>query len=242
MREREFLDKVKVLGLGIFTPSDASKILGISGSGLNIFLHRLSERGAITRIEKGKYHLSDMPEEVIATGIVVPSYISFLWALSFHKLSTQMPSMISVVTLRRHTPVVLARSKVRFMVIRKERFFGMVKHRASIGEEFTLADPEKALIDSLCYPDHCPISETIESLRTAVGDDMLDLDRLAGYTARMGSHAAAKRLGFLLSENGIDMDKVLGRFVNSKYDPLDPSMPLKGKFSARWRLIINTEV
>jgi len=241
MQERTFLQAVNDLGLGTFTIQDIAKILGIEGSGLNIFSHRLAKRNVISRIERGKYRLVDIPDEVVSTNIVNPSYISFLWALSYHKLSSQMPSTRTIVTLRRHAPLTIGNSNVHFMVIQKMRFFGMARHKIRNVWEFVVAEPEKAIIDSLCYPAYCPITEVIDSIQTAAEEEMLDLERLVNYSLRMGSQAGAKRLGHLLDQVGIDLHVSLKSLVGGRYDPLDPHLPAKGKFDSRWHIIVNTE-
>jgi len=241
MQERTFVRTINALGIGTFTIQDVAKILKMEGSGLNIFLHRLTKRNVISRIERGKYRLVDIPDEVVSTNIVIPSYISFLWALSYHKLSTQMPSNRTIVTLQRHAPITIGNSNVRFMVIQKKRFFGMARHKIQNAWEFAVAEPEKALIDSLCYPAYCPVSEVIDSIQTAAEEETLDLDRVVNYTLRMGSQVGAKRLGHLLAQVGIDLHDRLKSLVGGRYDPLDPHLPAKGKFDPRWHIIVNTE-
>ena len=84
MKERDFLKHLELHRLGVFTTSDAAKITGSSGRNLNIFLYRLEKRKVISRLERGKYHLTKIPVEIIASEIISPSYISFLSALSHH--------------------------------------------------------------------------------------------------------------------------------------------------------------
>jgi predicted transcriptional regulator of viral defense system len=241
MQERTFIRNIAPLTTGVFTIQDAAKVLGMEGSGLKTYLHRLVERGVIASIERGKYGLADLPAEILATNIVIPSYISFLWALSFHKLSTQMPSVITTVALRRHVPLRISNMTIQFMVMKNGRFFGMAKHKARDGAEFQVAEPEKAIIDSLCYPAHCPISEVIDSVRSAVDEELLRKDVLVDHSLRMGSNAGAKRLGYLLDSLGIDIHDQLSSLVNDKYDPLDPFLPKRGRYVKRWHIVVNTE-
>ncbi len=241
MQERTIIQTITALGLGTFTIQDAAKILKKEGPGLNILLNRLTKRKVISRIERGKYRLVDIPDEVVSTGIIIPSYISFLWALSYHKLSNQMPSNKTIVTLRKHAPLKIGNSNFHFMVIQKKRFFGMERHKIRNAWEFTVAEPEKALIDSLCYPAYCPVSEVIDSVQTGAEEELLVPERIVDYTLRMGSQAGAKRLGYLLDLVGINLYDRLRSLVGGRYDPLDPSLPAKGKYDARWHIIVNTE-
>jgi predicted transcriptional regulator of viral defense system len=241
MQERDFIRNILILKSGVFTIQDAAKVLGSTGPGLKIYLQRLVGRDVITRIERGKYCLAGTPPEVIATNVVIPSYISFLWALSFHRLSTQMPSVITTVGLRRHDPLRAGNVTVQFMVMKSGRFFGMAKHKASDGAEFMVAEPEKAVIDALCYPAHCPVSEVIDSLKLAVEEEQLNVNLLVDNTLRMGSNVGTKRLGYLLDSFGIDPHDRLSSLVNDKYDPLDPSLPKKGRYIKKWKIVVNTE-
>ncbi|MFW6186067.1 MAG: hypothetical protein ACOC5C_05240 [Halobacteriota archaeon] len=58
----------------------------------------MNERGIIYRIEKVKYSLPDTDPLVIATNLVVPSYVSFLSGLAYHHRTTQIPVVTQVVT------------------------------------------------------------------------------------------------------------------------------------------------
>jgi len=241
MQERALLRSIALLKSGVFTIQDAAKVLGATGPGLNTFLYRLEKRGAISRIEQGKYCLAGTSSEVIATNLVIPSYISFLWALSFHRLSTQRPSIITTVSLRKHDPISINNMMIKFMVMKSGRFFGMAKHKATDGAEFLVAQPEKALLDALCYPAHCPVSEVLDCLHLAVEEERLDVDLLVDDTLRMGSNVGAKRLGYLLDSLGMDLHERLASKLNDKYDPLDPSLPKKGRYIKKWMIVVNTE-
>jgi len=223
------------------TTSDIDRIAGMAGPGLNMFLHRLQKRGAIERLERGKYFLAQSPLESLASSIISPSYISFLYALSLHHLTTQIPRQIVVVSLRSRTGVELEGHAIKFMKMKKCRFFGM--ERKKVGGRFfaTVATVEKAILDSLAYPSHCPVAEAAHALSAGLDEGVLKMDLLADMTRRFGSRVAAKRLGYLAGLSGEDLFGRLGPMINSRYDLLNPGLPLKGARNARWRLTINEE-
>jgi predicted transcriptional regulator of viral defense system len=178
----------------------------------------------------------------MASSIVSPSYISFLYALSLHHLTTQIPRQIVVVSLRSRTGVELKGYRIKFMKLKRVRFFGMERTRVG-GQYFaTVATAEKTIVDSLAYPSHCPTTETADAISTGLEEGKLKIDLLVDMTRRFGSHVAAKRLGYLADRCGEDLFKGLEPMVNSRYDLLNPDMPSKGARNARWRLTINEEV
>jgi predicted transcriptional regulator of viral defense system len=241
MNEREFIQRCRALGLSVMTTSDIQRIAGMACPGLNMFLHRLQMRGAIERLERGKYYLAESPLESLASSMVSPSYISFLYALSLNHLTTQIPRQIVVVSLRSRPGVELKGHRVEIMKIKKGRFFGMERKR--VGGRFfaTVATVEKAILDSLAYPLHCPVAEAAHALSTGLDEGVLKIDLLADMTKRFGSHVAAKRLGYLAELSGADLFGRLGPMVNPRYDLLNPGLPPKGPRNARWRLTINEE-
>lgn len=242
MREREFLRSVRSLGLAVVTTPDLAKIAGASGPGLNTFLHRLGRRGALERLERGKYYLADVPVAALASSIVSPSYISFLYALSLHHLTTQVPREIAVASRISRREVALGGHRIRFVRLRRDRFFGMERARAAGQYMVTVATAEKAILDSLAYPAHCPVAEAAGAVSLAISEKRLDAGRIVDMARRFGSSVAAKRLGHVADESGVDLFRGLKPLVNSRYDPLNPHLPPEGPRSAKWRLIINEEV
>jgi predicted transcriptional regulator of viral defense system len=241
MNEREFIQRFRALGLSVMTTSDLARITGMASPSLNMFLHRLQKRGAIERLERGKYYLAESPPESLASSMVSPSYISFLYALSFHQLTAQIPRQIVVVSLWSRTGVDLEGYRIKFMKMKKSRFFGMERTRVGGRYFATVATVEKAILDSLAYPSHCPVAEAAHAISAGLDEGVLNMDLLADMAERFGSCAAAKRLGYLAGLSGADLFGRLGPMVNPRYDLLNPGLPPKGPRNARWRLTINEE-
>ena len=241
MREREFIQSCRALGLSVMTTSDLARIAGVEGRSLNMFLHRLQKRGAIERLERGKYYLAESPLESLSSSIVSPSYISFLYALSLHHLTTQIPRQIVIVSLRSRTGVGLEGYHIEFMKMKKGRFFGMERKRAGGRYFAAVATAEKAILDSLAYPSYCPTAEAARAISTGLDEGALKMDLLVDMTKRFGSRVAAKRLGYLAGLYGVDLFGRLGSMVSSRYDLLNPGLPSKGARNARWHLNVNEE-
>ena len=92
MNERQFINTIIKQNLGIITLTHTSRILNKSKKYSSLYLQRLEQRRIIKRIEKGKYALLDTPVEVIASNLIIPSYISFLSGLSHYQLTTRLKS------------------------------------------------------------------------------------------------------------------------------------------------------
>ncbi|MBM4249576.1 MAG: hypothetical protein FJ149_09140 [Euryarchaeota archaeon] len=242
MKEREFLRNLRSLGLAVMTTPDLAKLARTSGQGLNTFLYRLEKRGVLARLERGKYYIPDTPPEALASSIVSPSYISFLYALSLHHLTAQIPREIAVASRRSRRGIRLAGHRIRFVRLGRDRFFGMERARAAGQYIVTVATPEKAILDCLAYPAHCPVAEAAGAVSAAMGEKLLDTKKLAEMARRFGSRVAAKRLGYIADVSGVDLFRGLGMLVNSRYDPLNPHLPPEGARNAKWRLIMNEEV
>jgi len=231
VKEREFIEKLRNLSMGVFTISDISRIIEKNRNYAALYAKRLTDRGVIVRIENGKYALPQTDPMVIATNVVFPSYISFLSALSYYHLTTQIPNSIQVVTIKSKKEIVFDR-KIVFIKFDRKRIFGYRREKIGNGYAF-VGEIEKVLVDALFMPRYCPISETIDAFKKA------DIDKLLNYSFRMQSIVVLKRLGYLLELNGVDVYDILKDYLNRKYDLLNPMLPPAGKKDGKWRLNLN---
>jgi len=232
MRFDSFLEALKKQGIFVFSLKDASRIIGKPIGYTKLFMNRVVKKGKVNRIERGKYCLPETGEYEIASNIVYPSYISFLSALAFHNLTTQIPVKIQVAYLRQKKEIEFKEIKIEFVKLHKKLFFGFKR----IGN-VSVADPEKAVIDGLYLPRKLPISEIYRLLDRKA----LDTAKLLEYAERLGSEIVKRRLGFLLEETGEKQLPLLKK-KPTRYLPLNPSLPLKGKKNRRWMLIINEKI
>lgn len=114
-----------------------------------VMTYRMKKAGLIREIEKGKYTLEENPF-VVASWIIWPSYISSWAALSFYKLTEQLPFTIHVVTTlkRKRKVITFGNSKIEFLTFKKDRFSGFSKRHYQ-GKEIFVAEKEKAVVDAL---------------------------------------------------------------------------------------------
>ena len=235
MRDLHFLKLIRNTKLAVFTPMDISRLIRSTTDYVYTYMNRLVMRELIVRIEQGKYTLPDTPIESVATNLLYPSYISFLSGFYYHKRTTQIPRVITVVSARSKRTIAYQGYNIRFIKFPPEKVFGYERNKNS--NIWYLASVEKCIADSLYLPKNCSMVDTFMALKQGV-----DEETLINYGLKMNSIVTLKRMGFLLDKVGIDVYDVLKPYLNSKDDPLDPQLPKNGKKDKKWKLIINTEV
>lgn len=232
MQAITFLNKIKEMNAPVILMNDVARIINKSREYSRVYLHRLINRNLIYEIEKGKYTLSNEPFE-IASSLVFPSYISFISAYSIYGLTTQIPTTIHIVALKSKKPLNVQNTKIEFIRFKKQNFFGYKRERFRESYMF-IAEPEKAVIDSLYLPEYCPISESFEALKNE-----LNTEKLVEYAIKMGSIVTLKRLGYLLELNDFDIYEKIGHMINKRHDLLNPFMKRSKQSSSKWKLNIN---
>ncbi|MBI2549094.1 hypothetical protein HYW21_07125 [Candidatus Woesearchaeota archaeon] len=233
MQAIPFLQELEKISNPVITLNEIIRITGKSREYARIYVHRLIKRNLIQEVEKGKYtKVNDTL--AIATNLIFPSYLSFISAYSFYGFTTQIPIVVKVVCLTSKKTLRLDNMDITFIKFKKRHLFGYRREQQSNHYLF-IAEPEKAIIDSLYLPRHCPISESFEALK----NNELAIDKLIRYALLMDSKVTIKRLGYLLELQGIDVyDQLKGR-LNSRYDLLNPFAPKTAKRSSKWRLLTN---
>jgi hypothetical protein len=159
-QERGTLKRLKLLPQ-LFRKQDAEKITPHAG----MFLSRAVQKGIIYRVNRGNYvnsFLCGMPGvEQVACFLRPPAYISCEWALHFHGVTLQSPTVCTVVTLG--TSVGKSRSiqyqgvTIEFSKISPSLFFGFTHQ-----DGFCIASPEKAILDTLHYRRALPAQDELE--------------------------------------------------------------------------------
>jgi predicted transcriptional regulator of viral defense system len=233
MNERQFTNTIKEQNLGIITIPDTSRIINKNRKYTVLYLKRLEKRKIIKRIEKGKYALQDTPSFVIASNLVIPSYISFLSGLSYYNLTTQIPRITQIVTTKSKKRISYENEEIQFIKLKK--VFGYDRIKTQFGHIF-IGEKEKIIIDSLLLPKYCPINETINAIK----ESKLNTKKLTNHSLKMNSIIVIKRLGYILEHtNGIDIYPKVKKYLNKRYDLLNPQLPSTGENNTKWKLKIN---
>jgi len=152
MRKRSIMTFIKALDRPVFTTHEISALSGKSSSAVTQALNFLQKEGLILKIcrgiwvETGHKHLS--PYTVIP--FLLPrhrAYVSFISALHLHGMIEQIPQEITLASTAHTKKIVTGIGAFSIHRITPLFFkgFGWYKGTGS----FLIAEPEKALVDSL---------------------------------------------------------------------------------------------
>lgn len=131
----------------------------------NVFLTRALKQGLIERLARGVYinaAIKGMPQiEEAACFIRTPCYISCEWALNYHGITMQAPAVCTVITL---STAVGESRRMEYQGVTIE--FSRIADRLFTGftmqEGFSIASPEKALLDTIYFRKGLPVQDELE--------------------------------------------------------------------------------
>jgi len=158
--EKASLKRLKLLP-NLFRKQDAEKVAPHTA----MFLSRAVKDGLIHRINRGNYinsFLYGFPGvEDVACFLKPPAYITCEWALNFHGISLQAPVVCTVVTLStsvgKNRNIQYQGINIEFSKISHNLYFGFINH-----DNFYLATPEKAILDTLYYRKVIPAFDELD--------------------------------------------------------------------------------
>jgi len=229
--ENLFYEKLKGNNILIFRIKDVCLLLKINKTKAYNLVKSLKRKDIIKKIGNGFLAFKESNELSIATELNSPSYISFWSALNYYGFSDQMPKKIFLASTKYSREI----KGFKYVTISKSKFFGYVK----IGE-ITIAEKEKAIIDSLLFPKYSGgIREIIKCIKAALKE--MEIKKLIEYALKVRSKAVLRRLGFILEElrykeNAIEK---IGKKIGKGYELLDPNLRRKNNLNKKWLLDIN---
>lgn len=173
--EKSTLERLKLLP-GLFRKQDVEKVTPHAA----VFLSRANKKGFIHRLNRGNYvnsFLHGFPRvEEVACFLRPPAYISCEWALNYHDISLQAPTVCTVVALSasvgRKRDVSYRGITIEFSRISPSLFLGFTHQ-----DSFYIATPEKAILDTLYYRRAIPGHDELEL-------ESVDLDLLTKSAKR----------------------------------------------------------
>lgn len=138
-------------------------------------LYELHKSNKITRIERGKYTTHD-DIIIISTHITEPCYLSMWSALSIHKLTTQIPFTIELITTRKrfNREIKFKNTSIIFYSVKPDMMYGFENIIWKEQIRIPVANPEKTIIDIL-YFKSIPAEEIDEII------DQIDKKKLLSY-------------------------------------------------------------
>ena len=232
--ESKAYETLKGNGMAIFKSKDLMLLLNADQVKAYNIIKALKKKGAIKAVKAGLYSFKEANELVIGTYLNWPSYLSFWSALSYYGFTDQLPKTIFYATTKYRKRI----NNYKYITLSKKRFFGYVK-----AGDMTIAEKEKAIIDSLLFPKYSGgIREIIGCFRVAA--DKLNADKMADYAFRAESKAVLRRLGFMLELTGYkgSILKKIHKKIGKGYELLDPSLKKRNNLNKKWLLDINYDI
>jgi predicted transcriptional regulator of viral defense system len=115
-------------------------------------LHELYKSGKITRVERGKYTILD-DAITVAAHLTEPCYVSMWSALSIHKLTTQIPFSVEIVTTRKrfNRRIIFKNTPIIFYTAQPKMMYGYENIIWKEQIRVPVAKPEKIIIDILYF-------------------------------------------------------------------------------------------
>ena len=158
--EKSTLKRLKFLP-GLFRMEDVEKLTPHPA----MFLSRALKNGLIHRLMRGHYinsFLYGFPRvETVGCFLRPPAYVSGEWALNYHGVSLQSPVVCTIITLSpavgkcRNIPY--QGITIEFSRISSALFFGFIRV-----DDFYIATPEKAVLDTLHLRKALPAGDELE--------------------------------------------------------------------------------
>lgn len=228
--ESKVYEELKKNKLSIFKIKDLCLLLKIDKTKAYNTIKSLKKKQIIRKAGKNFFIFNEANEFIIGQNINYPSYLSFWSALNYYGFSDQTPNNIFFASTKYTKKI----NNFKYVTISKKRFFGYKR----IGE-LTIAEKEKAIIDSLLFPKYSGgLKEITNSLQT--GWKEIDIKKLINYAFKVESKAVLRRLGFILEKSNYKKGlKKIKKDIGKGYELLDPSLKRKNNLNKKWLLDIN---
>jgi len=240
----------------VFTTADAQAAVGGQRHRINKMLARLSDKRWVLRLRRGLYLI--LPFEAGVEGtysahpfrivpyLATPYAIAYWTALHHYGYTEQIPGTIFVATTAGRASATLSIEELglayRFVTLAPHKFFG--HHCLWIeGQEITITDRAKTVIDCLDHPEHCGgIVEAAKGLYESLTRGDASPPLLTEVTGRMQNRAIFKRLGYLTELLDLSVGTEIEHWqdaLSTGYSRLDPLAGDHGPYNSRWQLRLN---
>lgn len=239
----------------LFSLADVRAITGLSYASAASFVQTLVERGLVTRLKPGLYILVPFEmgkdKEFAGEPYLVASvlaggknyYLSHGTAMDIHQMVTQPQLVVYVSTSKRIHPKTIMGTEFRFITCKRRALFGITDYWVTKNKKVKVSDIERTVIDGLRHPQYCGgLTEVAKGIW--MQREKVSSERMVQYAIRLNVGAVIRRLGFLLELYEMateEISKTLRKRLTRTYVPLDPVLPIHGKYLHRWRLRLNVE-
>lgn len=153
----KLLDSFKRRGIKVLHRSALEAIYKGKETSLSVIINRLEKKGLIKRITKNWICIPPCEVWEIVKIVFPTAYISLEWALHYHEIIDQEIEVITLVWLDK-TRIVKNTYRFEIHKISKKLYFGF--------SDKGIAEPEKALLDTIYIRKKAPPELNIELLNT----------------------------------------------------------------------------
>ncbi|MBU2530811.1 MAG: hypothetical protein KKD35_07210 [Elusimicrobia bacterium] len=165
-------ERLKSLGISVFTPREFRDVFSISANTTSTFIKRNLKSGLFIKLRNNYYMLKDSSPSLylIANKLYQPSYISLEKALSHYGVIPEVVYTITSITTKPTREFVTPKGTFSYQRIKQGAFTGYNPVHIE-GNVVLFAEPEKALADYLYFVD----------LKKTSLNDRLELKNITRY-------------------------------------------------------------
>jgi len=182
LKRIEVEEKLKALGLEVFTPQEFRDIFGVSQNTASFFINSNVNSGLFLKLRNGFYVVKDssVSQAFIANKLYRPSYVSLQTALSSYGIIPEVVYGVTSVTTKTSREFPTPKGDFVYQRIKKSAFTGYGL-RSVDRDNVLIAEPEKALADYLYFVDlkRISLNDRLE-LRTVGKALLIEFAKLFG--------------------------------------------------------------
>jgi len=181
-------EKLKTMGILIFTPREFRDIFDVSENTASTFIKRNIKSGLFLKLRNGFYMLKDSNPSLffIANKLYEPSYISLNAALSHYNIIPEVVYAATSITTKAFREFNTPKGDFIYQRIKKEAFTGY-SLKLIDKDNVLIAEPEKALADYLYF-----VYLKKVSLNDRLGLKNIKKDELIKYVKLFGRESMLK--------------------------------------------------
>ncbi|MDN5870410.1 MAG: type IV toxin-antitoxin system AbiEi family antitoxin domain-containing protein [Nitrococcus sp.] len=147
---------------------------------------RLVREGAVTRVARGLYHLTDATPDTRrsfaeASAFVPKGVVCLTSALQFHELTLQMPSAVWIAIHRTGWKPKVGYPAIRFVRFSSRALKEGVKRHLIEGIEVPIFEPAKTIVDCFRYRNKIGLDIALEGLREGLRTKRATPDQLWAF-------------------------------------------------------------
>lgn len=239
-KELESLKLISDYELTIFNFEKILEISELNRYELQDILTIYTQKGILSRIEKGLYCIRNFRNPyVIGNFIVKNGAIAYWSALNIHDLTEQISNVVYVQSEYRKNDKKIFNTQYKFIKVKPSKISGITQMGYG-NEQFNVTNVEKTLVDCFDLPQY---SGGYEELIRAFYKAKISTTKLLELGKKTGNLSVLKRMAFLselFDMNGFAkfQNEVL-KMINEKYTIIDPFGENIGEFNSKWRIRLN---